>query len=484
MSRLPVTLLACLSLTSALALSVLATAAVEVQTAPQTNLQSNSNSSLVELDTIYQTPAQQLAGQEGLDAMAKKRDQMAVMLASIKQPSVDPAPVSQITANIKHLNLAMDAFSNQRYGHISRLYWYTDLAAAKAQAQKTHRPILSLRMLGNLTDEYSCANSRFFRVMLYADPTINNYLRENFVLHWQSVRDVPQVTVTLADGSTMRRTVTGNSVHMVLTEDGQIVDVIPGLWHPAAFLKQVQTGKSLATQMQQVARKAGESDLARNLQLAVIREFHQRQKAATQLAFSERLKALDIKSAELQTRNQSLAVRVNNLLTARLNAEVAMPMAVTKSFGEAPLMQPIRLVNVQTMWQQINLPKWQMFADSFKDEAKLSDAAWSLIAAENNGDAEPFRQTLTDSLASDTAFNQFFLKQQIHDLFATSNINLLTNDAALTQKLYREVLGMDLSDNWAGLSDAKVYTGLSQGGMVSESFGNNINNTQAQLITD
>jgi len=31
-------------------------------------------------------------------------------------------------------------------------------------AQRTNRPILSLRLLGNLTDDFSCANSRFFRV--------------------------------------------------------------------------------------------------------------------------------------------------------------------------------------------------------------------------------------------------------------------------------------------------------------------------------
>ena len=33
-----------------------------------------------------------------------------------------------------------------------------------AEAQRTNRPILSLRLLGNLTDDFSCANSRFFRV--------------------------------------------------------------------------------------------------------------------------------------------------------------------------------------------------------------------------------------------------------------------------------------------------------------------------------
>ena len=47
--------------------------------------------------------------------------------------------------------------------YTSQLYWYTDLEAAKAQAKRLGKPILSLRLLGKLTDEFSCANSRFFR---------------------------------------------------------------------------------------------------------------------------------------------------------------------------------------------------------------------------------------------------------------------------------------------------------------------------------
>src|SRR5215204_5481362 len=40
-----------------------------------------------------------------------------------------------------------------------RLFWYTDLEAAKAAARATGKPILSLRLLGRLDEEFSCANS-------------------------------------------------------------------------------------------------------------------------------------------------------------------------------------------------------------------------------------------------------------------------------------------------------------------------------------
>src|SRR5438046_2731218 len=48
----------------------------------------------------------------------------------------------------------------------SRLFWYTDLDAAKKSARDEHKPLLSLRLLGRLDEELSCANSRFFRKML------------------------------------------------------------------------------------------------------------------------------------------------------------------------------------------------------------------------------------------------------------------------------------------------------------------------------
>src|SRR5262245_60373800 len=90
---------------------------------------------------------------------------------------------------------ALDAICAQKDAHTSLLYWFTDLDRAIAEARRTHRPILSLRLLGRLDEELSCANSRFFRKLLYPDATINRILREQFVLHWQSVRPVPKVTI-------------------------------------------------------------------------------------------------------------------------------------------------------------------------------------------------------------------------------------------------------------------------------------------------
>lgn len=122
------------------------------------------------------------------------------------------------------------------------LTWFTDLPAAITEAQRTQRPILSLRLLGNLPDELTCANSRFFKKLLYPEPRINRVMRERFVLHWESVRPVPIVTIDFGGGNKLVRTLTGNSAHVVLDPYGRPADALPGLFSPDVFLQLLARG--------------------------------------------------------------------------------------------------------------------------------------------------------------------------------------------------------------------------------------------------
>jgi hypothetical protein len=70
----------------------------------------------------------------------------------------------------KRIASALDKVGGQYDNYASQLYWYTDLEQAKAAAQASGRPILSLRLLGRLDEDLSCANSRFFRTTLYPAP--------------------------------------------------------------------------------------------------------------------------------------------------------------------------------------------------------------------------------------------------------------------------------------------------------------------------
>jgi hypothetical protein len=115
------------------------------------------------------------------------------------------------------------------------LSWFSDLPSAIAEARRANRPILSLRLLGRLDEELTCANSRFFRKFLYVDPTIHRMLRDHFVLHWQSLRPVPRVTIDFGGGRRITKTLTGNSAHLVLDPNGRVADALPGLFSREVF---------------------------------------------------------------------------------------------------------------------------------------------------------------------------------------------------------------------------------------------------------
>jgi len=105
--------------------------------------------------------------------------------------------------------------------------------------------VLSLRLLGNLDEEMSCANSRYFRTSSTPNRAIAAFLHSNFVLHWSSERPAPLVTIDFGGGRIMRRTITGNSVHYLLDETGRPLDAIPGLYAPKPFLDQLAEMKTL-----------------------------------------------------------------------------------------------------------------------------------------------------------------------------------------------------------------------------------------------
>lgn len=148
---------------------------------------------------------------------------------------------------------------------MTKLTWFSDLDAAIILARRTQRPILSLRLLGKFDEELTCANSRFFKQVLYPEPRIEQLLHQDFVLHWQSVRPVPIVTLDFGDGRIVRRTLTGNSGHLVLDPHGRIVDALPGLFSPAAFLALLAQARGFALADRRLLPRLHAAALARPL---------------------------------------------------------------------------------------------------------------------------------------------------------------------------------------------------------------------------
>jgi hypothetical protein len=398
------------------------------------------------------------AGPPALDELFKQR----LMLDSAKDEERDPARLPKLNERLVRLDEIIDQVGMQRYCSRSRLFWYTNFEQAKAAATASGKPILSLRLLGKLNEDFSCANSRFFRTTLYANEEIANLLRDKFVLHWQSVRPVPKVTIDFGDGRKLERTLTGNSVHYILTPAGDVVDALPGLYGPKAFLEQITEGLSLAQRVSSVPA-------AERTQLL----------ASSHLAKLEKLDRDwmgDLGRAEI-IQVQSVEAETNAGQTPAANAAAAI--ARPKVAVEAPLIRSaLPLATDPTKLEDENL--WQAIAALHADDAILDAASRDLIQSQNPtaAQAAPIAitkmivesplvrmvRTLESSIAVDTVKNEYRLHREIHRWLSEGSAPSDVN--SLNERVYAELFLTPNSDPWLGLAPADVYTALPSAGVV------------------
>ncbi|HEX7832310.1 MAG TPA: hypothetical protein VF787_21815 [Thermoanaerobaculia bacterium] len=313
----------------------------------------------------------------------------------------------------------LDQICAQKDCRFSRLYWFTDLDAAKAEAHRKGKPILSLRLLGRLDEEVSCANSRFFRTILYPDPSIAPLLREDFVLHWESVRAVPTITIELGDGRVIRQTITGNSAHYLLDANGRVLDVLPGMVSPAAYRAQLLAWRGLNES----------TDL---------RAYHGR--ALTQL---------------IGTRSRFMAVPAVTASRAQPTAKNASRLAMTKSLIEAPVLTRL---DPKASLRELPQAMWDSIGEGEKSKVVFSEPALELMARK-----QPITEAMLDqlraSIAADTILNQEELHYRIHEWFVYGNVS---DFDSLNKRVYAELFLTPLDDPWMGLKPATVFAALQE----------------------
>ena len=373
-----------------------------------------------------------------------------------------------------------DSVAQQRDALTSGLYWYTDLDQAKAQSASTDKPILSLRLLGDLTQEYSCANSRFFRTVLYSDPEIASWLSETFVLHWSSERPAPLLTIDYGDGRVVQRTVTGNSVHYVLDETGRPIDVLPGLVSPESFRRTLTASADLWSTMQAEPLQA---------EMALY-TYHQQgvTQAAEQL--SNDLSRVRGKAVNADVLREWLAAVV--VPDGSVHALEPMNLAVSKMYVEQPILtrfmgrdvRRVREDGLNPVDETHNdlLPaddEWTALGDAQLPNIVLSDGAIERIRDENphlNGDVSELVTSLTRSIARDTIFNERVLRPRIQARFNDGGRMVQTAGVdtsslvALNEWVYASVFLTPRQDAWLGMVDEAVYTGLDDGGVRREAL--------------
>jgi hypothetical protein len=369
--------------------------------------------------------------QEGLDVLLNN------FAAEIKQFEASGEKTE------KWLKIAntIDNVAMQKDAYASKLFWFKDLTEAKAEALKQHKPILSLRLLGNLNEEFSCANSRFFRAILYSNSAISKYLRENYILHWKSVRPAPKVTIDFGDGRKIERTITGNSIHYILSENGDVIDALPGLYSPHEFLSYLTQSKEF-------------NSLFVN------------DKKVNQLAI---LRYRKVKLAEIQAKRDNAiklsGVKLVESAKAASAIEVA-PLAMTKMITEVPILQGLS-DNFTKFSPNISVDDWTKLSAAFSATTKLDEKSVAFIRRQNHELSKTdFTRLIANSekfVALDTTQNEFVFHTQLYVWLSGETVKDLEKFNA---DVYSRIFKTPSSDKWLGLYQTDVYTALDGGGII------------------
>ena len=369
-------------------------------------------------------------GPKGLQSLAKIH---ADLLPLVSQPAAvgkTTWPGKADPNNVARLREALDQVAQQRGAAGSLLYWYTDLETAKQEAHRSGRPILSLRLLGKLTDEQSCANSRFFRTVLYTNREVADKLRESFVLHWSSERPVPVITVDFGDGRVLKRTMMGNSAHYVLDASGRPVDVVPGLYGPKAFLKAVGQAAIVAQEV---------SPLSDTVAAGKLVEFHRARLKASKAAWTA-----DLVKAGGPNLNQ-VGGSLRAATTEELWTKIAMLHADDAKLDDASKL----LVRSERPNGPPASAAMRLAVGKRMVETPMLQAAQAALQFEQN-------------VAIDTMRNEYLLHSTVHAWFARGDTTL--DFARLNRRVYAELFLTPASDPWMGLAPP-VYTGLEGAGL-------------------
>lgn len=348
----------------------------------------------------------------------------------------------------QRITRALDQVGQQKNNFISGLYWYTDLEDAKHAAREGGKPILSLRLLGNLTDELSCANSRFFRTVLYPNTQIRDVLRDRFVLHWKSVRPAPRITIDFGDGRKLESTVTGNSIHYILDSDGQLIEAIPGLYGPTAFQRGLGEAETLFKSL------AGKKNSERNDALVA---YYRDRANKISLAWFKDTKRIGGKVPE----------RLILINSQNGEALTIAPLAVTKAAIEVPALRSISAAS-EALGRVTDEQAWRQIAMLHQADWFLDERSVALIERQNQSLRQDELNRLVhkffDLVALDTVRNEYVMRTQLYGWMAREGSR--ANLEEFNDQVYAELFRTPKSDPWLGLFSTDVYSAIDNGGVV------------------
>lgn len=353
-------------------------------------------------------------------------------------------PLASSNAASERLRHAIDVVSGQRDGHASGLYFYDDLPRALAEARARHVPVLSLRLLGRLDEELSCANSRYFRTIVYSDESVATFLREHFVLHASTERPAPTITIDMGDGRTMVRTITGNSIHYVLDGNGRVVDALPGLYAPPQFVAALTAAVGAFTRCNGAETERYGDCLTTTHRMALA-DLEQRWLVQRSAAGANSLPEW-----QAFTRRDDRRVVGPGAPSARQ----AMAETMSKMSVEAALLDSFVRTRTPEPYEGINWPRLVGRADF-----ALSARSLALVRLKNHSeDVRSIALELARNAVADGLRNEFVMHRRIHEWLAAAQTPIEL--APLNTRVYAELFLTPASDPWLGLRAADVWDAI------------------------
>ena len=340
------------------------------------------------------------------------------------------------------LRTAMDLVGAQR-DNVCGLYWFTDLDKARDAARAENKPIVSLRLLGRLDEDLSCANSRFIRTAIYANEQIATVLKDRFILHWQSVRPAPRITIDFGDGRRIERTITGNSLHYLLDIDGRPLEVLPGLCGPGPFLRWLEESYGLFARLQLTPRPQQRA--------WKLRSHHA-------IAFNRLVTSWQRDLAEIGAADGAAPLAE---VVVRPTALAAAPVAVTKALVEMPMVAMMASLG-DRLAARTDQRLWPDLAELYRDGARLAPSSVAVMARKTTV-TPAMIDRFEQSLAEDAVRNEYVFHRRIHQWFAAGEVGSLPE---LTARIYDELFLTPDEDPWLGLLPAGIYAALEKNGVT------------------
>jgi hypothetical protein len=107
--------------------------------------------------------------------------------------------------------------------------------------------------------------------VLFSNEQVAQYVNAAFEPVWESVRPVPIVRIDFGNGTTVTRTLHGNIATYACTAQGEVLDVLPGIYAPRAYLEQLRELNLLARYADQNGKEKREGTL---------KDYHEKQAEA------------------------------------------------------------------------------------------------------------------------------------------------------------------------------------------------------------